>query len=93
MSITLSDASRRLIFRLGTGDMPDRDPVLAELVEQMSMYPHDTIFFLNVWCFGCVGTFTSGPILISRWEQVVKAVASHFRSPVSDAPCTLSDPR
>jgi hypothetical protein len=42
----------RLIARLGTGDMPDRDPVLAELVEQMSMYPHDTIFFLNVWCFG-----------------------------------------
>ena len=42
----------QLMIRLGTGDMPDRDPVLAELVEQMSMYPHDTIFFLNVWCFG-----------------------------------------
>jgi hypothetical protein len=42
----------KLISRLGTGDMPDRDPVLAELVEQMSMYPHNTIFFLNVWCFG-----------------------------------------
>lgn len=48
----VSSSLIELIARLGTGDMPDRDPVLAELVEQMSMYPEDTIFFLNVWCFG-----------------------------------------
>lgn len=34
--------------------MPDRDQVLSELVDQMSMYPDDTVFFLNVWCFGYV---------------------------------------
>jgi hypothetical protein len=41
-----------LMISLGTGDMPDRGPVLDELVRQMAMYPDDTVFFLNVWCFG-----------------------------------------
>lgn len=53
---------------LGTGDMPDRDPVVRDLVHQMSLYPVDTVFFLNVWCFG--------------WEHVVKEVARHFQEPV-----------
>lgn len=43
------DADRR---SLGTGDMPDREPVLRDLLDQMSLYPPDTVFFLNVWCFG-----------------------------------------
>jgi hypothetical protein len=30
----------------------------------MSLYPPDTIFFLNTWCFG--------------WEDVIKEVARHF---------------
>jgi hypothetical protein len=34
----------------------------------MSLYPPDTVFFLNVWCFG--------------WEDVVKEVARHFDQPV-----------
>lgn len=36
------------------------------LVQHMSLYPPETIFFLNVWCFG--------------WEDVVKEVARHFDS-------------
>ena len=32
------------------------------------MYPPDTIFFLNVWCFG--------------WEDIVKEVARHFNTRV-----------
>lgn len=38
--------------------MPDREQVLVELVEQMSMYPVDTVFFLNVWCFGYVSNMS-----------------------------------
>ncbi|KAK8845518.1 hypothetical protein IAR55_006233 [Kwoniella newhampshirensis] len=65
-------AGRRIMNRiyldtaavLGTGDMPDREPVLQDLVEQMSLYPNDTIFFLNTWCFG--------------WEHVIQSVARHF---------------
>lgn len=34
----------------------------------MSLYPPDTTFFLNVWCFG--------------WEDVVKEVARFFNEPV-----------
>ncbi|WVQ80268.1 hypothetical protein IAT38_002373 [Cryptococcus sp. DSM 104549] len=49
---------------IGTSDMPDREPVLQELVETMAMYPDDTIFFLNTWCFG--------------WECVIKEVARYF---------------
>ncbi|WRT63769.1 uncharacterized protein IL334_000694 [Kwoniella shivajii] len=49
---------------LGTGDMPDREPVLRDLVEQMSLFPDDTIFFLDTWCFG--------------WEYVIKEVAKYF---------------
>lgn len=37
---------------LGTGDMPEKEEVIRDLLEQMSMYPQDTTFFLNVWCFG-----------------------------------------
>lgn len=40
--------------RVGTGDMPEKEQVVRDLLEQMSMYPEDTTFFLNVWCFGCV---------------------------------------
>ncbi|WWD22472.1 hypothetical protein CI109_106965 [Kwoniella shandongensis] len=69
-------AGRRMMDRiyldtaavLGTGDMPDREPVLQDLVEQMSLYPSDTIFFLNTWCFG--------------WEHVIQAVARYFNEPV-----------
>ncbi|TYJ54920.1 hypothetical protein B9479_004428 [Cryptococcus floricola] len=53
---------------LGTGDMPDREPVLQEMVEIMARYPQDTIFFLNTWCFG--------------WEQVIKQVARFFNDKV-----------
>ncbi|ODN76108.1 hypothetical protein L202_06041 [Cryptococcus amylolentus CBS 6039] len=53
---------------LGTGDMPDREPVLQEMVEIMARYPQDTIFFLNTWCFG--------------WEQVIKEVARFFNDKV-----------
>ncbi|WWC85879.1 uncharacterized protein L201_000746 [Kwoniella dendrophila CBS 6074] len=53
---------------LGTGDMPDREPVLQNLVEQMSLFPADTIFFLDTWCFG--------------WEYVIKEVARYFDEPV-----------
>ena len=41
-----------LTLRLGTGDMPDKQVVLQDLVRQMELYPSDTIFFLNTWCFG-----------------------------------------
>lgn len=72
-----------LTFRLGTGDMPDKvtehrycatkltiqEPVLEAMVAQMSLYPPETVFFLNVWCFG--------------WEDVVKEVARHFDTLVS----------
>ncbi|OCF36192.1 hypothetical protein I316_02065 [Kwoniella heveanensis BCC8398] len=65
-------AGRRVLNRiyldtsamLGTGDMPDREPVLQDLVEQMSLYPPDTIFFLDTWCFG--------------WEFVIKEVSRYF---------------
>lgn len=50
--------------------MPDREEVLQSLVLQMSMYPEDTVFFLDVWCFG--------------WEYVVEEVARHFGSQVSE---------
>ncbi|RXK36735.1 hypothetical protein M231_05970 [Tremella mesenterica] len=53
---------------LGTGDMPDRDPTLRDLVLQMSLYPSDTVFFLNAWCFG--------------WEGAIKAIARYFRTPI-----------
>ncbi|KAK4688867.1 hypothetical protein P7C73_g1215, partial [Tremellales sp. Uapishka_1] len=49
---------------VGTGDMPDKETALQGLLQQMSLYPSDTIFFLNVWCFG--------------WEEVVKEVARYF---------------
>ena len=32
----------------------------------MSLYPPDTIFFLNTWCFG--------------WEDIIKEVARHFNT-------------
>ncbi|WVQ93754.1 hypothetical protein IAU59_000831 [Kwoniella sp. CBS 9459] len=65
-------AGRRVLDRiyldtsamLGTGDMPDREPVLQDLVEQMSLYPPDTIFFLDTWCFG--------------WEFVIKEISRYF---------------
>jgi hypothetical protein len=44
-------------YSFGTGDMPDREPVLRDLVEQMSLYPPDTVFFLNVWCFGSASSY------------------------------------
>ncbi|KAK6905298.1 hypothetical protein I204_05244 [Kwoniella mangroviensis CBS 8886] len=53
---------------LGTGDMPDREPILQDLVEQMSLFPENTIFFLDTWCFG--------------WEYVVKEVARYLNEPV-----------
>ncbi|WVW81880.1 hypothetical protein I302_103878 [Kwoniella bestiolae CBS 10118] len=53
---------------LGTGDMPDREPILQDLVEQMSLFPDDTVFFLDTWCFG--------------WEYVIKEVARYFNEPV-----------
>ncbi|WWC58202.1 uncharacterized protein I303_100738 [Kwoniella dejecticola CBS 10117] len=53
---------------LGTGDMPDREPILQDLVEQMSLFPEDTIFFLDTWCFG--------------WEFIIEAVARYFDQPV-----------
>ncbi|WVF66125.1 hypothetical protein IAT40_000864 [Kwoniella sp. CBS 6097] len=65
-------AGRRVLDRiyldtsamLGTGDMPDREPVLQDLVEQMSLYPPDTVFFLDTWCFG--------------WEFVIREVSRYF---------------
>ncbi|KAE8543178.1 hypothetical protein D1P53_000665 [Cryptococcus gattii VGV] len=53
---------------LGTGDMPDKEPILQELVEIMGLYPEDTTFFLNTWCFG--------------WEDVIKEVARYFNEKV-----------
>ncbi|WWC99174.1 hypothetical protein V866_006069 [Kwoniella sp. B9012] len=53
---------------LGTGDIPDREPRLQDLVEQMSQFPEDTVFFLDTWCF--------------RWEYVVKEVARFFNESV-----------
>lgn len=53
---------------LGTGDMPDKEPVLQELVKIMGLYPEDTTFFLNTWCFG--------------WEDVIKEVARYFNEKV-----------
>ncbi|WVO23495.1 uncharacterized protein IAS62_004850 [Cryptococcus decagattii] len=53
---------------LGTGDMPDKEPILQELVEIMGLYPEDTTFFLNTWCFG--------------WEDVIKEVARYFNERV-----------
>ena len=29
-----------------------QEVALQALMEQMALYPDDTIFFLNVWCFG-----------------------------------------
>ncbi|WVR03518.1 hypothetical protein IAU60_000509 [Kwoniella sp. DSM 27419] len=49
---------------LGTGDMPDREPVVKDLLDQMALYPSDTIFFLDTWCFG--------------WEYVVQEVSRFF---------------
>ena len=49
----MNDGAHRMVFvRLRTGDMPDKETVLRDLVEQMSLYPDETVFFLNVWCFG-----------------------------------------
>ncbi|KAL7418754.1 hypothetical protein Q5752_006437 [Cryptotrichosporon argae] len=53
---------------LGTGDMPDKEEALMEMIGLMNVYPPNTVFFLNVWCFG--------------WEDVVKEVARHFGVPV-----------
>ncbi len=46
-----------------------KESVLEALVTQMSLYPEDTVFFINAWCLG--------------WEDVVKEVARHFDQPVS----------
>lgn len=48
--------------------MPDKEPILQELVEIMGLYPEDTTFFLNTWCFG--------------WEDVIKEVARYFNEKV-----------
>lgn len=32
--------------------MPDKESVIRDLIEIMSLYPDDTVFFFNVWCFG-----------------------------------------
>lgn len=48
--------------------MPDKEPVLQELVKIMGLYPEDTTFFLNTWCFG--------------WEDVIKEVARYFNEKV-----------
>nr|XP_019014566.1 uncharacterized protein I206_00649 [Kwoniella pini CBS 10737]OCF53347.1 hypothetical protein I206_00649 [Kwoniella pini CBS 10737] len=69
-------SSRRILDRiyldtgaiLGTGDMPDREPILQDLVEQMSLFPNDTVFFLDTWCFG--------------WEYVIETVARYFDQPI-----------
>ncbi|KAL1407063.1 hypothetical protein Q8F55_006476 [Vanrija albida] len=53
---------------LGTGDMPDKDMPLQDLMRQLELYPKDTVFFFNIWCFG--------------WEDIVKEVARHFDSVV-----------
>ena len=45
-----------------------QEDALQALLEQMCLYPGNTIFFLNVWCFG--------------WEEVVKEVSRHFGEPV-----------
>lgn len=52
--------------------MPDKEPILQELVEIMGLYPEDTTFFLNTWCFG--------------WEDVIKGVARYFNEKVG-FPC------
>ncbi|BEI95442.1 hypothetical protein CcaverHIS631_0103910 [Cutaneotrichosporon cavernicola] len=64
---------------MGSGDMPEKvnttseltnkkEPVLEALMTQMSIYPEDTVFFINAWCFG--------------WEDIVKEVARHFNQPI-----------
>lgn len=62
----------------GTGDMPDRvsrhlrfgltmqEEAISDVIQHIELYPPDTVFFLNVWCFG--------------WEDVVKEIARHFGS-------------
>jgi len=32
--------------------MSDKETVIRDLVEHMGLYPPETAFFLNVWCFG-----------------------------------------
>lgn len=56
---------------MGTGDMPEKESVHDRLMTQMSLYPPNTIFFLNVWCFG--------------WEDVVKEVARSFNTKVESS--------
>ncbi|CAK9779698.1 unnamed protein product [Cutaneotrichosporon oleaginosum] len=46
----------------------DTSALHATKVTQMSLYPEDTVFFINAWCFG--------------WEEVVMEVARHFNQPV-----------
>lgn len=29
-----------------------QEEALQDLLQHMSLYPPDTVFFLNVWCFG-----------------------------------------
>jgi hypothetical protein len=41
-----------------------QEDAIQDLLHEMSLYPTDTIFFLNTWCFG--------------WEEVIKEVARHF---------------
>ncbi|GMK56726.1 hypothetical protein CspeluHIS016_0305660 [Cutaneotrichosporon spelunceum] len=53
---------------MGTGDMPEKESVMRALVTQMSVYPEDTVFFINAWCFG--------------WEDVIKEVARCFNQPI-----------
>lgn len=50
---------------------------MDDLVRYMRLYPSDTVFFLNVWCFG--------------WEYVVEAVARCFGELVSfeSLPCAI----
>jgi hypothetical protein len=48
----LLDNQLRSYKSLGTGDMPDKETVIHDLIDQMSMYPPEAVFFLNVWCFG-----------------------------------------
>lgn len=55
--------------------MPEREEVLKDLMRYMSIYPSDTVFFLDVWCFG--------------WEYVVEEVSRHFGAPVSLCKCNL----
>ncbi|WOO84707.1 5' exonuclease Apollo [Vanrija pseudolonga] len=49
---------------LGTGDMPDKEVALQDVMQQLDLYPRDTVFFFNIWCFG--------------WEDIVKEVARYF---------------